>query len=308
MGDCKDLSAESEDEPPEKKATVSPRNNMRRRRRGSNKGKQRRFQGMGSSPGTLIVRPKKVKLTFVDDAEVLKMESFHYKTLAEKLTTEIAIVKYVSARPDSKRVIQDKAKSFKRELVYPDEHCSDVEDISSDGADTSNERNNLDCGRTKFVELSDPPEGPAWVLPIDPACPVVSQLRLLIKQDFSSDNINAPELCFEFPSLLSNPEFEPLVQTYLRVLKIPIEEMTSSQRQFADTMITELVTTGVADLPSLTTIFKALVEEMPGAAMDVWVDGVEKRLPGLTMATICDPTFTTAGFIVVVLIHCILNA
>ena len=94
----------------------------------------------------------------------------------------------------------------------------------------------------------------------------------------------------------------------IRVLKIPIEEMTSSQRQFADTMITELVTTGVADLPSLTTIFKALVEEMSGAAMDVWVDGVEKKLPGLTMATVCDPTFTTAGFIVVVLIHCLLNA
>ena len=94
----------------------------------------------------------------------------------------------------------------------------------------------------------------------------------------------------------------------IRVLKIPIEEMTSSQRQFADTMITELVTTGVADLPSLTTIFKALVEEMPGAAMDVWMDGVEKKLPGLTMATVCDPTFTTAGFIVVVLIHCLLNA
>ena len=170
---------------------------------------------MGSSPGTLIVKPKKVKLTFVDDAKVLKMESFHYKTLAEKLTTEIAIVKYVSARADSKRLIQDKAKSFKRELVYHDEHCSDGEDVSSDGEDMSNEQNNSDCG-TKFMEFSDPPEGPAWVLPIDPACPLVSQLRLLIKKDFSSDDINAPELCFEFPSLLSNPEFEPLVQTYLR--------------------------------------------------------------------------------------------
>ena len=93
----------------------------------------------------------------------------------------------------------------------------------------------------------------------------------------------------------------------IRVLKIPIEEMTSPQRQFADTMITELVTTGVADLPSLTTIFKALVTEMPGAAMDVWVDAVEKKLPGLTMASVCDPTFTTAGFVVVVLVHCLLN-
>ena len=93
----------------------------------------------------------------------------------------------------------------------------------------------------------------------------------------------------------------------IRVLKIPIEEMTSPQRQFADTMITELVTTGVVDLLSLTTIFKALVAEMPGAAMDMWVDAVEKKLPGLTMATVCDPTFTTAGFVVVVLIHCLLN-
>ena len=93
-----------------------------------------------------------------------------------------------------------------------------------------------------------------------------------------------------------------------RVLKIPVEDMTSAQRQFADTMITELVTAGVADLPSLTSIFKALVVETPdGAAMDVWVDGVEKRLPGLTMATVCDPTFTTAGFVVVVLSHCLLD-
>ena len=143
------------------------------------------------------------------------MESFHYKTLAEKLTTEIAIVKYVSARPDSKRLIQEKAKSFKRELVYPDEHFNDGEDITSDGEEIINEQNNTDCV-TNVTELSDPPEGPAWVLPIDAACPVVSQLRIFVKQHFSSDDINAPELCFEFPSLLTNPEFEPLVQTYLR--------------------------------------------------------------------------------------------
>ena len=91
------------------------------------------------------------------------------------------------------------------------------------------------------------------------------------------------------------------------MLKIPIEEMTSSQRQFADTMITELVTASVADLPSLISTFMALVVEMPGATMDAWVEGVEEKLPGLTMATVCDPTFTTAGFIVIVLIHCLLN-
>merc|ERR1712192_1508 len=294
--ETEDFSSESDEEPPTKKVAATPI----RRRQGS-KGKQRRFTRMGSSPGTLIVRPKKVKLTFVDDAEVLKMESFHYKTLAEKLSTEIAIVKYVSPRPESKRLIQKRATSFKRELVYPDEHCSEgedtsnaSEDICSASEDISINHNNSDYG-TKFTE------GPAWVLPIDPASPVVGQLRLFVSQHFSSDDINASELCFEFPSLLSNPEFEPLVQTYLRVLKIPVEDMTSAQRQFADSMITELVTAGVADLPSLTSIFKALVVEMPGAAMDVWVDGVEKRLPGLTMATVCDPTFTTAGFVVVVL-------
>ena len=91
------------------------------------------------------------------------------------------------------------------------------------------------------------------------------------------------------------------------MLKIPIEEMTSSQRQFADTMITELVTASVADLPSLISTFMALVVEMPGATMDAWVEGVEEKLPGLMMATVCDPTFTTAGFIVIVLIHCLLN-
>merc|ERR1712223_462147 len=84
---------------------------------------------------TVMVRSKKARLTFVNDANVFQMESFHYKTLAEKLSTEIAIVKYVSARPDSKRLIQEKAKLFKRELVYPEEHCSDGEDITSDGED-----------------------------------------------------------------------------------------------------------------------------------------------------------------------------
>jgi len=300
--ETENYSSESEEEPPEKRVTVNPI----RKRQGS-RGKQRRFTRMGSSPGSLIVRPKKVKLTFVDDAEVLKMESFHYKTLTEKLSTEIAIVKYVSPRPESKRLIQEKAKSFKRELVFPDEHCSANEDICSASEDISDTNEDISRNHNNSNCVTEIVEGPAWVLPIDPACPVVSQLRLLVSQHFSSDDINASELCFEFPSLLSNPEFEPLVQTYLRVLKIPIEDMTSAQRQFADTMITELVTAGVADLPSLTSIFNALVLEMPGAAMDVWVDGVEKRLPGLTMATVCDPTFTTAGFVVVVLSHCLLN-
>merc|ERR1712223_1014353 len=77
---------------------------------------------------TVMVRSKKARLTFVDDANVFQMESFHYKTLAEKLSTEIAIVKYVSARPDSKPLIQEKAKQFKREVMFPDEHISGDED------------------------------------------------------------------------------------------------------------------------------------------------------------------------------------
>ena len=166
------------------------------------------------------------------------MESFHYKTLTEKLTTEIAIVKYVSARPDSKRMIQEKAKTFKRELVYPDEDCSDGDDIINNGDNITNDGDNVtndgeDISRdgedVTYEDISneqkptgcvancnDSPEAPAWELPIDAASPVVSQLRLLVKQCFSSDDTNTPELCFEFPSLLSNPEFEPLVQTYLR--------------------------------------------------------------------------------------------
>ena len=111
----------------------------------------------------------------------------------------------------------------------------------------------------------------------------------------------------ELLSGLTNIIVHSNTKSVFRVLKIPIEDMTSAQRQFADTMITELVTAGGADLPSLTSIFNALMVDMPSAAMDVWVDGVEKRLPGLTMATVCDPTFTTAGFVVVVLSHCLLN-
>ena len=93
----------------------------------------------------------------------------------------------------------------------------------------------------------------------------------------------------------------------LRVLRIPLDKMSPAQQQFADTMVTELVTAGVSDLPSLTSIFKDLVVEMPGANMEVWVAAVEKKLPGLAMANVCDPTFTTAGFVVVVLVHCLLN-
>ena len=37
----------------------------------------------------------------------------------------------------------------------------------------------------------------------------------------------------------------------LRVLRIPLDKMSPAQQQFADTMVTELVTAGVSDLPSL---------------------------------------------------------
>ena len=98
-----------------------------------------------------------------------------------------------------------------------DNVTNDGEDISRDSEDVtyediSNEQKPTGC----VANCSDSPEAPAWELPIDAASPVVSQLRLLVKQCFSSDDTNTPELCFEFPSLLSNPEFEPLVQTYLR--------------------------------------------------------------------------------------------
>jgi len=262
------------------------------------------------------------------------MESFHYKTLAEKLSTEIAIVKYVSARPDSKPLIQEKAKQFKREVMFPNEQISGDEDEVGIGdgteqiedpanllkiedmfpeEDESNEVNSdnnyssEDENHVTSNEVVERMEGPAWDLPIDPARSVVSQLRILAKESFSSDGVDAPELCFDFPSLLTNPEFESLVQTYLRVLRIPLDKMSPAQQQFADTMVTELVTAGVSDLPSLTSIFKDLVVEMPGANMEVWVVAVEKKLPGLAMATVCDPTFTTAGFVVVVLVHCLLN-
>jgi len=278
--------------------------------------------------------PQSRGMTFVDDANVFQIESFHYKTLAEKLSTEIAIVKYVSARPDSKPLIQEKAKQFKREVMFPDEQISGDEDEvgigdgaeqiedpanllkiedmfpeedESDDVNSGNNDSSEDENQITSNEVVEKMEGPAWDLPIDPARSVVSQLRILVKESFSSDGVDAPELCFDFPSLLTNPEFEPLVQTYLRVLRIPLDKMSPAQQQFADTMVTELVTAGVSDLPSLTSIFKDLVVEMPGANMEVWVAAVEKKLPGLAMANVCDPTFTTAGFVVVVLVHCLLN-
>ena len=199
--------------------------------------KYKRQVAKGSSPGTLIVRSKKARLTFVDDANVFQMESFHYKTLAEKLSTEIAIVKYVSARPDSKPLIQEKAKQFKREVMFPDEQISGDEDEvgigngaanllkiedmfpeedESDDVNSDNNDSRGDENHNTSNQVVEKMEGPAWDLPIDPARSVVSQLRILVKKSFSSNGVDAPELCFDFPSLLTNPEFESLVQTYLR--------------------------------------------------------------------------------------------
>lgn len=233
--------------------------------------------------------PVNIKLKYVSDAQIPEMESVHYKVLAEKMTTDIAIIKYI-------RPVKNKTK---------------VEELNSD--EDFKQEANVNIEVSTLVEMfitEGTPEKLAfsWDLGIDKSRPVLSQLRVVSKTlPPTRPEVVAEDLCFEFPSLLSHPNMTPLVQTYLRLLDLPFDQLHPIQRQFPDTMVTELVTQGLEELDAVATIFRQLVVELPGALMVDWVTAVEEKIECLAQARQLDPTFSIQMFVVVALLQCLLN-
>ena len=148
----------------------------------------------------------------------------------------------------------------------------------------------------------------AWNLGIDKYRPLLSQLRVVSKTlPPTRPEVEAEDLCFEFPSLLSHPNMTPLVQTYLRLLDLPFDQLHPIQKQFPDTMVTELVTQGLEELEAVVTFFRQLVIELPGALMLDWVTAVEDKMECLAQARQLDPSFSIQMFVVVALLQCLLN-
>ena len=253
--------------------------------------RRKRFASSGKRPG--VKKPKKspmmIKLKYVSDIQIPEIESVHYKVLAEKMTTDIAIIKYI--RPVKKE--------------------TKIEELNSDEDDK--QEANVDREVSTFIEMCITENIPeklafAWDLGFDKSRPLLSQLRVVLKTlPPTRPEVVAEDLCFEFPSLLSHPNMTPLVQTYLRLLDLPFDQLHPIQRQFPDTMVTELVTQGLEELEAVVTIFRQLVIELPGALMLDWVTAVEDKMECLAQARQLDPSFSIQMFVVVALLQCLLN-
>ena len=267
--------------------------------------KRKRFASSSTSSGvTLAKKPNmQMKLTFVDDVSVPQLESVHYKALTGKMGPEVAILKYVC--PSG--MIEAKLEHLKSEGESDKQPEGEIEPMEADlDIALTDQSFSIDTVDMKPASLPMP----AWQIPVDPALPLISQLRKLSKNLAAERPDQGPDLCFEFSCLLSYPQFEPLIRTYLRLLNLPLDALHPNQRQFPETIVTELATAGLEQLRGncgIISMFDKLVVELPRASILDWEEALKSKMACLSQAAQMDSTFSIQMFIVVVLMHCLIS-
>merc|ERR1712030_172961 len=142
---------------------------------------------------------------------------------------------------------------------------------------------------------------------IDPELPLIRQLKKIHRK--LPDNLkdtDLVDLSIDFPSLLNAPELEALIWTFCRFHQERIENLDFNLKQFADLLVTELVTAEITNLKSLEEMIINIHQKKPSANMDEWIEaiaGTNENFQSIILADQTENYFDLDAAIQVLILH-----
>ena len=104
----------------------------------------------------------------------------------------------------------------------------------------------------------------------------MSQLKKIDRKLPNSSKDNDVDFSLIFSSLLAAPEFDSLIWTFLKFHQIRVEDVDHQLQQFADLLITELVTADITNLKQLEELIIKIHQKHPKATIDKWIESISE--------------------------------
>ena len=118
--------------------------------------------------------------------------------------------------------------------------------------------------------------------------PLVPQLVQLARDLPHLDVDQHQDLALHFPSLLAVPQLEQVVRVFLRFHQRSPEDLSKTERQFADLLVTELHCSNIKEVKDLEEVVADVYKRRPDSTMDGWIREITLVNPGLESMALVD--------------------
>ena len=119
--------------------------------------------------------------------------------------------------------------------------------------------------------------------------PLLPQIHHLARHLSANEALDQNEdLSLHFPSLLAVPQLQDVVRVFLRFHQRSPDDLSKTERQFADLLVTELHCSGIENMMQLEELVLGVYQRKPEANIDIWIRELTLANPGLESMALAD--------------------
>ena len=123
---------------------------------------------------------------------------------------------------------------------------------------------------------------------LDHESPLLPQIHRLARHLPNLTLDQNEDLTLYFPSLLAVPQLEDVVRVFLRFHQRSPDDLSKTERQFADLLVTELHCSEIEDMSQLEELVLGVYQRKPDANMDLWIREITLANPRLESLALAD--------------------
>jgi len=107
----------------------------------------------------------------------------------------------------------------------------------------------------------------------------------------------------DFPSLFSAPNLSGLVNTFIQFHQVPISQLSFQEAQFADLLVSELVTAGIDNIDDLHEVIAKIHKSDMNADIETWKKHLEQKMESMSLADKVDKNFSFESAIQIMILN-----
>ena len=107
----------------------------------------------------------------------------------------------------------------------------------------------------------------------------------------------------DFPSLFSAPNLSGLVNTFIQFHQVPISQLSFQEAQFADLLVSELVTAGLDNVDDLHEVIAKIHKSDMNADIETWKKHLEQKMESMSLADKVDKNFSFESAIQIMILN-----
>ena len=169
-----------------------------------------------------------------------------------------------------------RAQNKDEEPIMPTAITDECKHVPTDNAETMSETGE------KFREIAPKRKGLIHDSPLLPQIHHLARHLPNLTLDQSED------LSLHFPSLLAVPHLVDVIRVFLRFHQRSPDDLSKTERQFADLLVTELHCSEIEDMRQLEELVLAVYQRKPDANIDLWIRELTLANPGLESMALAD--------------------